>query len=102
MQDNGTTQTTLKYYNFAGMMVAMDDGTDLVYFANDHLSSASLEMDDTGTLLSESRYMPFGETRTITGTTQITETDFAFTGQREFIGYWVDELQIPVLVNVRL
>ena len=27
------TTTTKKYYNFAGMMVAMDDGTDLVYFA---------------------------------------------------------------------
>jgi RHS repeat-associated protein len=82
IQDDGATQTTLKYYSFAGMMVAMDDGTDLVYFANDHLSSASLVMDETGTLQSENRYMPFGEVREITGVTNITETDFGYTGQR--------------------
>ena len=74
--------TTKKYYNFAGMMVAMDDGTDLVYFANDHLSSASLVMDSTGGLESENRYMPFGEVRTISGVTNISETDFGYTGQR--------------------
>ena len=63
-------------------MVAMDNGTDLVYFANDHLSSASLVMDASGTLLSENRYMPFGEVRDISGATNITETDFGYTGQR--------------------
>jgi RHS repeat-associated protein len=82
IQDDGSTQTTLKYYSIAGMMVAMDDGTDLVYFANDHLSSASLVMDDSGTLQSENRYMPFGEVRDINGVTNITETDFGYTGQR--------------------
>ena len=41
-------------------------------------------MDSSGNLLSENRYMPFGETRTISGTTSITETDFGYTGQRDY------------------
>jgi RHS repeat-associated protein len=80
--DDGSSTTTKRYYSIAGMMVAMDDGTDLVYFAQDHLSSASLVMDDSGTLQSENRYMPFGEVRDINGVTNITETDFGYTGQR--------------------
>ena len=83
IQDSGGGgEKTLVYYNIGSFMVAMDDGTDLVYFASDNLSSASLVMDDSGTLLSENRYMPFGEVRTISGVTNITETDFGFTGQR--------------------
>jgi RHS repeat-associated protein len=78
----GETTTTKRYYSIAGMMVAMHDGTDLVYFANDHLSSASLVMDASGTLQSENRYKPFGEVRDIGGVTNITETDFGYTGQR--------------------
>ena len=66
-----------KYYS-----LEMHTGTDLVYFANDHLTSASLVMDDAGALQSENRYMPFGEVRTISGMTNISETDFGFTGQR--------------------
>ena len=83
IQDSGGGgEKTLVYHNIGGVMVAMDDGTDLVYFASDNLSSASLVMNDSGTLLSEQRYMPFGEVRTIAGTTNISETDFGFTGQR--------------------
>jgi hypothetical protein len=37
--------------------------TDLFYIASDHLSSASLMMDTTGTTVSEQRYLPFGEVR---------------------------------------
>jgi len=36
--------------------------------------------DSTGTLLSQSRYLPFGQVRTDVGT--ITQTDFGYTGQR--------------------
>ena len=36
-------------------------------------------------VLSENRYMPFGEVRDISGHTEITETDFAFTGQRSYL-----------------
>ena len=83
IQDSGGGgEKTLVYYNIGGAMVAMDDGTDLVYFAADKISSASLVMDDAGALQSENRYMPFGEVRTIAGTTNISETDFGYTGQR--------------------
>lgn len=81
--DDGST-TTKVYYSIGGISVAMDNGTDLVYFASDHLSSASIVMSDTGTLLSEQRYMPFGEVRTDVGTA-ITQTDFGYTGQRDFL-----------------
>ena len=60
----------------------MPNGLDLIYFANNHLSSASLVMDDSGTLQSGNRYMPFGEVRTISGVTNISKTDFGYTGQR--------------------
>lgn len=50
---------------------------------SDHLSSASVILDDTGALVSEQRYLPFGEARTDVGTT-ITETDRTFTGQRDY------------------
>jgi RHS repeat-associated protein len=42
-----------------------------------------LVMDDTGTKLSEQRYLPFGEVRTDVGTA-ITQTDFGYTGQRNY------------------
>jgi len=87
--DDGTDITTRQYYNVGGIMVAMkewvNEGSKTTsYFASDHLSSTSLVMDSSGNLLSENRYMPFGETRTISGTTSITETDFGYTGQRDY------------------
>lgn len=79
--------STKKYYSIAGMRVAMDDETDLVYFASDHLSSTSIVMDASGTLLSEQRYLPFGEVRSeYQSTDGITETDFGYTGQRNLGG----------------
>lgn len=82
---NADAVSTKKYYSIAGMRVAMDDGTDLVYFASDHLSSTTIVMSNTGTLLSEQRYLPFGEVRADIGTL-ITETDFGYTGQRNLSG----------------
>ena len=89
--DDGTDITTRQYYSVEGMMVAMkewvNEGSRTThYFASDHLSSTSLVMDENGALLSENRYMPFGEVRTISGTTSITETDFGYTGQRDYSG----------------
>jgi RHS repeat-associated protein len=53
---------------------------DVVYFIHaDHLGSTSLTTDITGTLVAETRYLPYGEERWITGTLV---TDFTFTGQR--------------------
>ncbi len=58
---------------------------DVVYFIHsDHLGSTSLTTDITGTLVAETRYLPYGEERWITGTLV---TDFTFTGQRAERGF---------------
>ncbi len=77
----GSTTTILKYYSFAGGMVAMHDGTSLKYFLTDHLSSVIAVLDASGNLLSEQRYLPFGQVRDDVGT--IDETDFGYTSQRD-------------------
>jgi RHS repeat-associated protein len=61
--------------------------TDLFYMASDHLSSASLMMDASGTTVSSQRYLPFGEVRDIDGLTGITQTDLGYTGQRNYAGF---------------
>ena len=64
-------------------MRAYDPGTStwsLNYFLTDHLGSTLAVLDDSGEVLSEQRYMPFGQVRTDVGT--IAETDFGFTFQR--------------------
>jgi len=55
----------------------------LYYILKDHLGSASVVTDASGTILGEQRYYPFGETRVTTGTIY---TDRLFTGQREMAG----------------
>jgi RHS repeat-associated protein len=50
----------------------------------DHLGSTSLTTDITGTVVAETRYLPYGEERWITGTLV---TDFTFTGQRAERGF---------------
>lgn len=78
-----TVTNTTKYYSFAGQRIAFHDGTNLQYIVSDHLSSASVILSSTGTLVSEQRYLPFGEARTDIGSS-ITETDFGYTGQRDY------------------
>jgi RHS repeat-associated protein len=80
VRDDGATETVWKYYAFAGMTVAMNDGSGLKYLLTDHLGSIVAVTNATGTLLSEQRYMPFGQVRTDVGS--ITQTDFGYTGQR--------------------
>jgi RHS repeat-associated protein len=61
---------------------------DLFYMASDHLSSASLMMDTSGTTVSSQRYLPFGEVRTDVGSTNgITQTDLGYTGQRNYASF---------------
>jgi len=62
---------------------AMRINSTLYYVLKDHLGSASVVTDSTGTIVGEQRYYPFGETRLATGTMF---TDRLFTGQREMIG----------------
>lgn len=80
VRDDGTTGTVWKYYGFAGMTVAVNDGSGLKYLLTDHLGSIVAVTDASGALLSEQRYMPFGQVRTDVGS--ITQTDFGYTGQR--------------------
>jgi RHS repeat-associated protein len=81
VRDDGTTGTVWKYYAFAGMTVAVNDGSGLKYLLTDHLGSIVAVTDASGALLSQQRYLPFGQVRTDAGT--ITQTDFGYTGQRD-------------------
>jgi RHS repeat-associated protein len=69
-----------KYYSFAGQTIAMKDANGLQYFLTDHLGSIVAVTDSSGTLISEQRYLPFGQTRTDLG--PIAQTDYGYTGQR--------------------
>jgi RHS repeat-associated protein len=73
-----------KYYYHGSQRIAMRQD-DVVYFIHsDHLGSTSLTTDITGTVVAETRYLPYGEERWITGTLV---TDFTFTGQRAEAGF---------------
>jgi RHS repeat-associated protein len=54
------------------------------FIHSDHLGSTSLTTDISGTVVAETRYLPYGEERWITGTLV---TDFTFTGQRAERGF---------------
>ncbi len=69
-----------KYYSVAGQRVAMSKDGVLSYLLTDHLGSVSAVLDDSGALVSEQRYLPFGGERPSEG---ISETDFGCTGQRD-------------------
>jgi RHS repeat-associated protein len=86
VQVSDTSTTAKVYYAFAGMMVAMrtvtGSGSTLVYFLTDHLGSVIAVTDENGTLVSERRYLPFGQVRTDVGNLSTSLTDFGYTGQR--------------------
>jgi len=73
---------TKKYYSIAGMMVAVNDGTGLQYLLTDHLGSTVAVTNQSGTLTSQQRYLPFGAARTIPNS-PLLGTDFTYTGQRK-------------------
>jgi RHS repeat-associated protein len=54
------------------------------FIHSDHLGSISLTTDITGTVVAETRYLPYGEER---WTNEAQPTDFAFTGQRAERGF---------------
>jgi RHS repeat-associated protein len=76
----GTVVNTKTYYPAAG---AMRVGSTLYYMLGDHLGSASVVTNTSGTIVGEDRFYPFGETRFTTGTMF---TDKLYTGQREITG----------------
>jgi RHS repeat-associated protein len=77
---NGSSVT--KYYSIAGSTVAMNDGSGLKYLLTDHLGSVVAVTDSSGTLISQQRYLPFGQVRSVTSPSPIGTTDFGYTGQR--------------------
>ncbi len=82
--------TAIKYYSFAGQMVAMNDGSGLQYFPSTssghrltgHLGSVVATTDSTGTLTSQQRYLPFGGVRPDVPSPNAPATDYGYTGQR--------------------
>jgi RHS repeat-associated protein len=81
---SGTQRITQAYYLAGAQRVATrvitSTGSVVYYIHADHLGSASLTTDASGNKIGELRYMPYGETRYVWGSTP---TDRRFTGQRE-------------------
>jgi RHS repeat-associated protein len=59
---NGTTENT-SYYFANGVRVARKDKTGVVYYHGDHLGSASVLTNSSGTLIEETTYLPFGSVK---------------------------------------
>ena len=57
----------------------MSENNTLQYVHQDHLTGTSVVSDSAGALVSSIKYLPFGETRSVTGELY---TDKLFTGQR--------------------
>ncbi|MBI1879533.1 MAG: hypothetical protein HYR94_15160, partial [Chloroflexi bacterium] len=72
-----------KYYLLGNQRVAMRQGSVVYYLHGDHLGSTSLTTDQSGALVSQARYLPYGETRW--GSSG--PTDFGFTSQRSEAGF---------------
>jgi hypothetical protein len=68
-----------QYYSIAGLSVGIHSGGKISCYLTDHLSSIVAVTDATGTLASETRYLPFGEIRTDVGT--ISATQYGYTDQ---------------------
>ena len=67
----GSTVTrTVTYYPAGGAMrINIVGGNNTLYYIlKDHLGSASVVTDSTGTIVGEERYYPYGETRFTSGT----------------------------------
>ena len=68
-----------KYYYLGGQRVAMRKDGVLYYLLSDHLGSTTVITDQSGNVVSQQLYKPYGEPRWSTGTLP---TDRRFTGQR--------------------
>jgi RHS repeat-associated protein len=72
------TEITTNYY-LGSKLISVRKGTTLSYILQDHLGSTSVTADSSGAVASTIAYLPFGSTRSSTGTSP---TDKLFTGQR--------------------
>jgi RHS repeat-associated protein len=85
-KSSGGTVTKIAVYYPVGraMRINISGGSNTLYYLlKDHLGSASVVTDASGTVVGEDRFYPYGETRFTTGTMY---TDQLFTGQREMTG----------------
>ena len=80
-----TGSAVKKYYSMAGQTIMRDSDGSLKYLLTDHLGSTTAVVEQNGNLLSQQRYLPFGEVRTIPNS-PVTQTDFWYTGQRNLSG----------------
>jgi len=69
------------YYFAGGQRIAMREGVTVIYLLGDHLGSTSITANSNGTLYTEQRYYPWGDTRYNSPAT--TPTTYQFTGQRK-------------------
>ena len=76
--------TVKKYYHFNGQRIALRQGDEVYYLYGDHLGSTSLTTDESGNVVSEVRYLPYGQERWSNGPAL---TDFGFTSQRNEVGF---------------
>jgi hypothetical protein len=56
-----TIDTVTKYYPHGDERVALRQGGEVYYLYGDHLGSTSLTTDETGAVVAEARYRPFGQ-----------------------------------------
>jgi RHS repeat-associated protein len=84
VQSDGSTEITRQYYALAGVSAGMREGDTFSWFLTDHLGSVVGVTDADATLISQTRYTPFGEIRTDVGT--INQTDYGYTFQRNVDG----------------
>ena len=75
-----SSESTTRYYSIAGQRPAMrnNDGS-INYLLGDHLGSVSTLVNANGEIISQSRYLPFGEVLWSDGASP---TDYSYTGQR--------------------
>ena len=75
-----SSESTARYYSIAGQRPAMrnNDGS-INYLLGDHLGSVSTVVNASGEIISQSRYLPFGELLWSDGASP---TDYTYTGQR--------------------
>ena len=86
---NDTTNEVTKYYFAGGARVAMrkyivPETNTLTYLLSDHLGSTSIVTDDTGTLVTETRYKAWGEVRYATPDETL-PTRYTYTGQYSYV-----------------
>jgi RHS repeat-associated protein len=79
-----TVSAVTKYYYHGDQRVAMRQGDVVYYLHSDHLGSTSLTTDISGTVVAETRYLPYGQERWASGGAV---SDYTYTGQRAEAGF---------------